>query len=434
MQKNRVDVISLGCYKNLVDSEKLMRLFKNAGFKVFHDSDKVCGEFVVVNTCGFIGDAKQESIDIILELTELKKRGRIGKLIVMGCLSERYIHQLEQEIPEVDAYYGKFNWSDMIDDFVAQRKNEKLSKDLRVVTTPAHYAYLKIAEGCNRTCSYCAIPIITGAYKSRDIESIVDEAKWLAHKGVKELQLIAQDLTYYGLDLYHEHKLPELVSKLSEINGIEWIRLHYGYPNNFPYQILDVMRDNPKVCSYFDIALQHISDNMLKLMRRNLTKQDTLRFIENVRKTVPGIHLRTTLLVGHPGETEEDFNELIDFVETQKFERLGVFAYSHEEGTYSYKNYSDDIPEEVKQSRVDKIMSLQEKISQSIAAEKVGSIMRVIIDREDPDFYVARTEFDSPEVDGEVYIDKKIPLTVGDFYNVEIIDSDVYDLFAKLVE
>lgn len=434
MQKNRVDVISLGCYKNLVDSEKLMRLFKNAGFKVFHDSDKVCGEFVVVNTCGFIGDAKQESIDIILELTELKKRGRIGKLIVMGCLSERYIHQLEQEIPEVDAYYGKFNWSDMIDDFVAQRKNEKLSKDLRVVTTPAHYAYLKIAEGCNRTCSYCAIPIITGAYKSRDIESIVDEAKWLAHKGVKELQLIAQDLTYYGLDLYHEHKLPELVSKLSEINGIEWIRLHYGYPNNFPYQILDVMRDNPKVCSYFDIALQHISDNMLKLMRRNLTKQDTLRFIENVRKAVPGIHLRTTLLVGHPGETEQDFNELIDFVETQKFERLGVFAYSHEEGTYSYKNYSDDIPEEVKQSRVDKIMSLQEKISQSIAAEKVGSIMRVIIDREDPDFYVARTEFDSPEVDGEVYIDKKIPLTVGDFYNVEIIDSDVYDLFAKLVE
>ena len=434
MQKNRVDVISLGCYKNLVDSEKLMRLFKNAGFKVFHDSDKVCGEFVVVNTCGFIGDAKQESIDIILELTELKKRGRIGKLIVMGCLSERYIHQLEQEIPEVDAYYGKFNWSDMIDDFVAQRKNEKSSKDLRVVTTPAHYAYLKIAEGCNRTCSYCAIPIITGAYKSRDIESIVDEAKWLAHKGVKELQLIAQDLTYYGLDLYHEHKLPELVSKLSEINGIEWIRLHYGYPNNFPYQILDVMRDNPKVCSYFDIALQHISDNMLKLMRRNLTKQDTLRFIENVRKAVPGIHLRTTLLVGHPGETEEDFNELIDFVKTQKFERLGVFAYSHEEGTYSYKNYSDDIPEEVKQSRVDKIMSLQEKISQSIAAEKVGSIMRVIIDREDPDFYVARTEFDSPEVDGEVYIDKKIPLTVGDFYNVEIIDSDVYDLFAKLVE
>ena len=434
MQKNRVDVISLGCYKNLVDSEKLMRLFKNAGFKVFHDSDKVCGEFVVVNTCGFIGDAKQESIDIILELTELKKRGRIGKLIVMGCLSERYIHQLEQEIPEVDAYYGKFNWSDMIDDFVAQRKNEKLSKDLRVVTTPAHYAYLKIAEGCNRTCSYCAIPIITGAYKSRDIESIVDEAKWLAHKGVKELQLIAQDLTYYGLDLYHEHKLPELVSKLSEINGIEWIRLHYGYQNNFPYQILDVMRDNPKVCSYFDIALQHISDNMLKLMRRNLTKQDTLQFIENVRKAVPGIHLRTTLLVGHPGETEEDFNELIDFVETQKFERLGVFAYSHEEGTYSYKNYSDDIPEEVKQSRVDKIMSLQEKISQSIAAEKVGSIMRVIIDREDPDFYVARTEFDSPEVDGEVYIDKKIPLTVGDFYNVEIIDSDVYDLFAKLVE
>lgn len=434
MQKNRVDVISLGCYKNLVDSEKLMRLFKNAGFKVFHDSDKVCGEFVVVNTCGFIGDAKQESIDIILELTELKKRGRIGKLIVMGCLSERYIHQLEQEIPEVDAYYGKFNWSDMIDDFVAQRKNEKSSKDFRVITTPAHYAYLKIAEGCNRTCSYCAIPIITGAYKSRDIESIVDEAKWLAHKGVKELQLIAQDLTYYGLDLYHEHKLPELVSKLSEINGIEWIRLHYGYPNNFPYQILDVMRDNPKVCSYFDIALQHISDNMLKLMRRNLTKQDTLRFIENVRKAVPGIHLRTTLLVGHPGETEQDFNELIDFVETQKFERLGVFAYSHEEGTYSYKNYSDDIPEEVKQSRVDKIMSLQEKISQSIAAEKVGSIMRVIIDREDPDFYVARTEFDSPEVDGEVYIDKKIPLTVGDFYNVEIIDSDVYDLFAKLVE
>lgn len=434
MQKNRVDVISLGCYKNLVDSERLMSLFKEAGFKVYHDSDNVCGEFVVVNTCGFIGDAKQESIDIILELTELKKRGKIGKLIVMGCLAERYIHQLEEEIPEVDAFYGKFNWSEMLDDFVSSRKAEESCNDFRILTTPKHYAYLKIAEGCNRTCSYCAIPIITGPYKSRTIESIVDEAKWLVSKGVKEIQLIAQDLTYYGLDIYHKHMLPELVQRISEIDGIEWIRLHYGYPNNFPYEILDVMKNNPKVCSYFDIALQHISDNMLKLMRRNITKADTLAFLERVRKSVPGIHLRTTLLVGHPGETEADFNELLDFVENQRFERLGVFAYSHEDGTYSYKHYSDDIPEDIKQQRVDKIMSLQEEISQSIAAAKVGSVMKVIIDREDPEFYVARTEFDSPEVDGEVYITKEKPVTVGNFYNVEIIDSDVYDLYAKLLD
>lgn len=434
MQKNRVDVISLGCYKNLVDSERLMSLFKEAGFKVYHDSDNVCGEFVVVNTCGFIGDAKQESIDIILELTELKKRGKIGKLIVMGCLAERYIHQLEEEIPEVDAFYGKFNWSEMLDDFVSSRKAEESCNDFRILTTPKHYAYLKIAEGCNRTCSYCAIPIITGPYKSRTIESIVDEAKWLVSKGVKEIQLIAQDLTYYGLDIYHKHMLPELVQRISEIDGIEWIRLHYGYPNNFPYEILDVMKNNPKVCSYFDIALQHISDNMLKLMRRNISKADTLAFLERVRKSVPGIHLRTTLLVGHPGETEADFNELLDFVENQRFERLGVFAYSHEDGTYSYKHYSDDIPEDIKQQRVDKIMSLQEEISQSIAAAKVGSVMKVIIDREDPEFYVARTEFDSPEVDGEVYITKEKPVTVGNFYNVEIIDSDVYDLYAKLLD
>lgn len=434
MQKNRVDVISLGCYKNLVDSERLMSLFKEAGFKVYHDSDNVRGEFVVVNTCGFIGDAKQESIDIILELTELKKRGKIGKLIVMGCLAERYIHQLEEEIPEVDAFYGKFNWSEMLDDFVSSRKAEESCNDFRILTTPKHYAYLKIAEGCNRTCSYCAIPIITGPYKSRTIESIVDEAKWLVSKGVKEIQLIAQDLTYYGLDIYHKHMLPELVRRISEIDGIEWIRLHYGYPNNFPYEILDVMKNNPKVCSYFDIALQHISDNMLKLMRRNITKADTLAFLERVRKSVPGIHLRTTLLVGHPGETEADFNELLDFVENQRFERLGVFAYSHEDGTYSYKHYSDDIPEDIKQQRVDKIMSLQEEISQSIAAAKVGSVMKVIIDREDPEFYVARTEFDSPEVDGEVYITKEKPVTVGNFYNVEIIDSDVYDLYAKLLD
>lgn len=434
MQKNRVDVISLGCYKNLVDSEKLMSLFKGAGFRVYHDSNNVCGEFVVVNTCGFIGDAKQESIDIILELTELKKRGKIGKLIVMGCLAERYIHQLEEEIPEVDAFYGKFNWSEMLNDFVSQRKADGTCNDLRILTTPKHYAYLKIAEGCNRTCSYCAIPIITGPYKSRTIDSIVEETEWLVGKGVKEIQLIAQDLTYYGLDIYHKHMLPELVQRISEIDGVEWIRLHYGYPNNFPYEILDVMKNNPKVCSYFDIALQHISDNMLKLMRRNITKEDTLAFLDRVRKSVPGIHLRTTLLVGHPGETEDDFNELLNFVKNQRFERLGVFAYSHEDGTYSYKNYSDDIPEDIKQQRVDKIMSLQEEISQSIAAAKVGSVMKVIIDREDPEFYVARTEFDSPEVDGEVYITKEKPLIVGNFHNVEIIDSDVYDLYAKLLD
>lgn len=434
MQRNRVDIISLGCYKNLVDSEKLMRMFKNAGFKVVHDPEVVRGEFVVVNTCGFIGDAKQESIDVILELTELKKRGKIGKIIVMGCLAERYLHQLEQEIPEVDAFYGKFNWTDMINDLIYQKVEKKKIKNYRIITTPKHYAYLKIAEGCNRTCSYCAIPIITGAYKSLPMEEIIDEAKWLARKGVKELQLIAQDLTYYGLDLYRTHKLPELVQRLSEIDGIEWIRLHYGYPNNFPYEILDVMKNNPKVCSYFDIALQHISDKMLVMMRRNISKKETLAFIKKVRNSVPGIHLRTTLLVGHPGETEEDFNELLEFVESQRFERLGVFAYSHEEGTFAYLNYKDDIPEEVKQQRVDKIMSLQEKISQSIAANKIGKKLKVIIDREDPEFYVARTEFDSPEVDGEVYIAKDKSLNVGDFYNVEIIDSDIYDLYAKIID
>ena len=434
MQRNRVDIISLGCFKNLVDSEKLMRMFKNAGFKVVHDPEVVRGEYVVVNTCGFIGDAKQESIDVILELTELKKRGKIGKIIVMGCLAERYLHQLDQEIPEVDAFYGKFNWTDMINDLIYQKVEKKKIKNYRIITTPKHYAYLKIAEGCNRTCSYCAIPIITGAYKSLPMEEIIEEAKWLARKGVKELQLIAQDLTYYGLDLYRTHKLPELVQRLSEIDGIEWIRLHYGYPNNFPYEILDVMKNNPKVCSYFDIALQHISDKMLVLMRRNISKKETLAFIKKVRNSVPGIHFRTTLLVGHPGETEEDFNELLEFVETQRFERLGVFAYSHEEGTFAYLNYKDDIPEEVKQQRVDKIMSLQEKISQSIAAKKIGKKLKVIIDREDPEFYVARTEFDSPEVDGEVYIAKDKSLNVGDFYDVEIIDSDIYDLYAKIID
>ncbi|MGM9794878.1 MAG: 30S ribosomal protein S12 methylthiotransferase RimO [Candidatus Aphodosoma sp.] len=434
MQRNRVDIISLGCYKNLVDSEKLMRMFKNAGFKVVHDPEVVRGEYVVVNTCGFIGDAKQESIDVILELTELKKRGKIGKIIVMGCLAERYLHQLEQEIPEVDAFYGKFNWTDMINDLIYQKVEKKKIKNYRIITTPKHYAYLKIAEGCNRTCSYCAIPLITGAYKSLPMEEIIEEAKWLARKGVKELQLIAQDLTYYGLDLYRTHKLPELVQRLSEIDGIEWIRLHYGYPNNFPYEILDVMKNNPKVCSYFDIALQHISDKMLVMMRRNISKKETLAFIKEVRNSVPGIHFRTTLLVGHPGETEEDFNELLEFVESQRFERLGVFAYSHEEGTFAYLNYKDDIPEEVKQQRVDKIMSLQEIISQSIAANKIGKKLKVIIDREDPEFYVARTEFDSPEVDGEVYIAKEKSLNVGDFYDVEIIDSDVYDLYAKIID
>ena len=430
MIKNRVDIISLGCSKNLVDSEQVMAQFANRGFDVFHDSSDVKGQYVIINTCGFIGDAKEESIEMILSMAQAKKRRKIGKLIVMGCLSERYREELKVEIPEVDAFYGKFDWIGLANDLF---QDSVFTENQRVITTPSHYAYIKIAEGCNRTCSYCAIPIITGKYKSRAIESIVEEVKALVATGVKEFQLIAQDLTFYGYDLYKTNKLAELVQTLANIPGVEWLRLHYAYPNQFPYELLEVMRNNSNVCVYMDVALQHISNNILTLMRRNVTKDETYAFVRRLREEVPGIHLRTTLLVGHPGETDADFEELMQFVRDMRFERMGAFAYSDEEGTYSNLNYQDDVPFETKQERVDRLMELQAQISEEINAQKVGQILKVIIDREEEDFYVGRTEFDSPDVDGEVLIVKNKNLEIGNFYQVRITDSDMYDLYGEVL-
>ena len=427
---NRIDIINLGCSKNLVDSEKLSRQLELNGYVVRHDPQKVDCDIAIVNTCGFIGDAKEESINMILSLAQAKKRRKIGKLIVMGCLSERYREELKTEIPEVDAYYGKFDWEHLAEDLF---QDSIKTANQRVVTTPSHYAYVKIAEGCNRTCSYCAIPIITGKYKSRTIESIVDEVKLLVEQGVKEFQLIAQDLTFYGYDLYKTNKLAELVQTLANIPGVEWLRLHYGYPNQFPYELLDVMRNNANVCAYMDVALQHISNNVLSLMRRNVTKDETYAFVRRLREEVPGIHLRTTLLVGHPGETEADFEELLQFVRDIRFERMGAFAYSDEDGTYSNLNYQDDVPEDVKQQRVDALMELQATISEEINAQKVGQTLKVIIDREEDDFFVGRTEFDSPDVDGEVLITKTAQLEIGNFYQVKITESDMYDLYGEVI-
>ena len=400
MRKNKVDIITLGCSKNLVDSEQLMRQFVANGYTVEHDPHKINGEIVVVNTCGFIGDAQEESINMILELGEQKQKGRIGKLFVMGCLSERFLKDLEKELPEVDRFYGKFNWKELISD-LGKSYHQELATD-RVLTTPRHYAYVKIGEGCNRTCSYCSIPIITGAYQSRPMDEIVDEVRGLVAQGVKEFQMIAQDLTFYGLDRYKRMALPELVERVSDIPGVEWIRLHYGYPSHFPYDLLPVMRERDNVCKYMDIALQHISDPMLRMMRRNITKAETYELLERMRREVPGIHLRTTLMVGHPGETEQDFEELIRFVKDIRFERMGAFAYSHEEGTYAYQHYKDEIPQEVKQDRLDYLMRVQEGISADVNASKVGQTFRVIVDREEEDFYVGRTQYDSPEVDPEI--------------------------------
>ncbi|MBR3608377.1 MAG: 30S ribosomal protein S12 methylthiotransferase RimO [Bacteroidales bacterium] len=430
MQKNRIDIITLGCSKNLVDSEKLIRQFKELGYEVYHDSDNVKGEIVIINTCGFIGDAKEESINMILNFCQAKKARKIKRLYVMGCLSQRYASELIEEIPEVDGFFGKFDWENIVKE-VGGEYNQALANS-RVLTTPSHYAYLKIGEGCNRTCAYCAIPIITGKYKSRTIEDLVEEAQGLAAMGVKELQLIAQDLTYYGLDIYKSYQLPKLVEELSKVEGIEWIRLHYAYPAHFPYELLPVMAQNNKVCKYLDIALQHISDNMLTRMHRNVTKQQTYQLIERIRKEVPGIHLRTTLMVGFPGETEEDFAELMEFVKYARFERMGAFTYSEEEGTYSAENYTDDIPEEVKQKRLDTLMALQSEISAEINAQKEGEELRVIIDREEEDYYIGRTQFDSPEVDPEVLISKDKTLNIGEFYTVKITSSSNYELFGSV--
>ena len=430
MKKGKVDIITMGCSKNLVDSEQLMRQFDALGYKVQHDNEQPDGEIVIINTCGFIGDAKAESIDSILQLADLKKKKNVGKLFVMGCLSERYMTELQQEIPEVDKYYGKFNYNDILTDL-----GKEFRADLRLertLTTPGHYAYLKISEGCNRTCSYCAIPLITGKHRSRSIEDIETEVRKLTSLGVKEFQLIAQDLSYYGIDRYKEQKLSTLMERLSDIPGVEWLRLHYAYPAHFPYDILKVMRERENVCNYLDIALQHICNHMLKIMRRNITKEQTYELIRRIREEVPGIHLRTTMLVGHPGETEEDFEELIEFLRFARFERLGAFAYSNEESTYAYEHYQDDIPEEIKQQRLDRVMAVQQEISAEINSGKVGSKIKVIIDRMEEDYYVGRTEFDSPEVDPEVLI----PLAtegakVGEFYQAEITDASDFDLYAR---
>ncbi len=408
-----------------------MRQFVANGYTVEHDPHKINGEIVVVNTCGFIGDAQEESINMILELGEQKQKGRIGKLFVMGCLSERFLKDLEKELPEVDRFYGKFNWKELISD-LGKSYHQELATD-RVLTTPRHYAYVKIGEGCNRTCSYCSIPIITGAYQSRPMDEIVDEVRGLVAQGVKEFQMIAQDLTFYGLDRYKRMALPELVERVSDIPGMEWIRLHYGYPSHFPYDLLPVMRERDNVCKYMDIALQHISDPMLRMMRRNITKAETYELLERMRREVPGIHLRTTLMVGHPGETEQDFEELIRFVKDIRFERMGAFAYSHEEGTYAYQHYKDEIPQEVKQDRLDYLMRVQEGISADVNASKVGQTFRVIVDREEEDFYVGRTQYDSPEVDPEILISKDTPLSPGSFYQVKVIDAQAFDLYGKVL-
>ncbi len=426
----KVDVVTLGCSKNLVDSEFLIKQFHANGIEVAHDAENPDGEVAIINTCGFIGDAKEESVDTILEFAEAKKRGDIKQLYVMGCLSERYPGQLKKELPEVDKFFGKFDWKNIVSEIGATYRRDLMNE--RSLTTPNHYAYLKISEGCNRTCSYCAIPIITGKHKSRPVEDLIDEAKRLSDNGVKELQVIAQDLSFYGYDLYKDYKLPHLVDELSKINGIEWIRLHYAYPAGFPLDVLKVMNENPKVCNYLDIALQHISDNMLELMRRGVRKNQTYRLIEEMRKQVPDIHLRTTFITGHPGETEQDFKEMEAFVKDVRFERLGVFPYSHEDDTYAFKKYKDDVPEEVKQERADRIMEIQNKIVNEQNQDKVGKTLKVIVDREEGDYYIGRTEYDSPEVDQEVLLHKEenTELTIGDFYNVEITDSEDYDLFG----
>ncbi len=430
MRKNKVDIITLGCSKNLVDSEQLMRQFAANGYKIEHDPHKINGEIVVVNTCGFIGDAQAESIEMILDLGEAKKQGKIGKLFVMGCLSERFMNDLVQELPEVDKFYGKFNWKELITD-LGKSYHSELAHE-RILTTPKHYAYLKIGEGCNRTCSYCSIPIITGAYQSRPMEELEQEVRSLVKQGVKEFQFIAQDLTFYGVDLYKKMMLPELVERISDIPGVEWIRLHYGYPTHFPMDLLRVMRERDNVCKYMDIALQHISDNMLKLMRRNISKEQTYDLIRRMREEVPGIHLRTTLMVGHPGETDQDYQELVDFTKEIRFERMGAFAYSHEEGTYAFKNYKDEILEDVKQDRLDYLMRIQERISADVNNSKIGNTYKVILDREEDDFYIGRTEYDSPEVDPEVLITKDRELVPGNFYNVEIEDAQPFEIYGKV--
>ena len=431
-----------------------MGLMEANGYRCTHDSADPHGEIVVVNTCGFINDAKEESINTILEFAQAKTEGRIEKLYVMGCLSERYLAELEAEIPEVDGWYGKFNYRKLLADLKAHPsppegrdveyqhlQNSSLSGNqtplplgglgwARHLTTPRHYAYIKISEGCDRHCAYCAIPLITGRHQSRPMDEILDEVRHLAKGGTKEFQVIAQELTYYGVDLYGEQKIAELVDKMADIEGVEWIRLHYAYPTHFPWQLLDVIRERKNVCKYLDIALQHISDNMLSRMRRHVTKAETYELVERMRREVPGLHLRTTLMVGFPGETEEDFQELVAFTKWARFERMGAFAYSAEDGTYSGDHYKDDVPEDVKQARLDKLMRVQQRISAEIEAGKIGQTLRTIIDRREGDYFVGRTEFCSPEVDPEVLIPADEELQIGQFYDVRITDSEEFDIYG----
>ena len=431
VKKNEIDIITMGCSKNLVDSELLMKQFEANGYHCVHDSKRPQGEIAVINTCGFIEDAKQESIDTILEFVQRKQEGKLKKLYVMGCLSQRYQKELEAVIPEVDKFYGKFNYKLLLSEL---GKADVVSCDgRRHLTTPRHYAYLKISEGCDRHCAYCAIPIITGKHVSRPKEEILNEVREMVAEGVKEFQVIAQELTYYGVDIDCKHHITELISEMADIRGVKWIRLHYAYPNQFPMDLLDVMREKPNVCNYLDIALQHISDHMLDRMHRHVSKQETMDLIQAMRERVPGLHLRTTLMVGFPGETEEDFLELMEFVKWARFERMGAFAYSEEEGTYSAKHYEDDVPQEVKQRRLDQLMALQQDISAELEAEKVGKEMKVIIDRKEGDYYIGRTEFCSPEVDPEVLIPATKRLRVGNFYKVKITSSEEFDLYGELV-
>ena len=423
----------MGCSKNLVDSEHLMRQLQECGYEVIHDSEEPCGEIAVINTCGFIGDAKQESINMILEFCQRKDEGDLKKLYVMGCLSERYLSELSEEITQVDKFYGKFNWTELVAD-LKHEYNEKIAQE-RVLTTPGHYAYLKISEGCSRNCAYCAIPIITGPHKSRPMEDILDEVRYLVSKGVKEFQIIAQELTFYGVDLYKKQKIAELVERISEIDGVEWIRLHYAYPSNFPYDLLRVMREKKNVCKYLDIALQHVSTKVLKKMQRHVTKEDTYALVERMRKEVPGICLRTTMMVGFPGEGEKEFEELVDFVKWAKFDRLGAFAYCEEDGTYACENYRDSISKKKKQERLDRLMDIQQRISTKLNDEKVGKTFKTIIDRIEGDYYIGRTEFDSPDVDTEVLVNRNEgKLNIGEFYNVQITDSTEFDLMGTVVK
>ena len=451
MRKNEIDIITLGCSKNLVDAERLMRQLELAGYKCVHDSADPKGEIAIINTCGFIGDAKEESIDVILQFAAKKTKGKLHKLYVMGCLSQRYREELPVEIPEVDKWFGKFDYLGIVEEVgrLGDKAIGRIGEEYeRTLTTPKHYAYLKIAEGCNRYCSYCAIPLITGRFTSRSMEEILDEVRWLVSEGVKEFNVIAQDLSSYGLDLYGEHRLAQLVDEMAQIEGVEWIRLHYTYPTDFPYDLLPVMAKHKNVCKYMDIALQHCSDNMLKKMHRHITREEQDAVIARIRQEVPGICIRTTLLVGHPGETEEDFNELCEWVKAMKFERMGAFAYSEEEGTYAATHYTDDIPQEEKERRVDQLMAIQQDISAELLRTMVGKKVRVLIDREEDKYYIGRTEYDSPEVDCEVLIEKEKPtptpslkgredtgyptLKIGEFYTVTIQKTEDFDLYASL--